>query len=162
MLWCSGCTWREGRVGNAVDSGRVDIIVDDKGMLPVHVLCDCHVVVWVSRLPLPLPLPDRVVVVVTAVFQLSLPLADRVQVALGGKDVMVTNMLIMDVSRLLIMLKDCCWSTFCCCAVACVSRLSLSLSDRVPVVKVALGGKDVLAMILIADMLTLLMLIMDC
>ena len=25
-----GCTWREERIGNALDSGRVDIVVDDK------------------------------------------------------------------------------------------------------------------------------------
>ena len=37
-------------------------------------ICDCHVVVWMSRL--------------------SLPLSDCVQVALGGKDVVVTKMLI--------------------------------------------------------------------
>ena len=84
----SSCTWREERVGNDLDSGRVDIIVDAKGMLPVRVLHDCHVV--------------------------------------------------------------------------CVSRLPLPLLDRVLVDLVALGGKDVLAMILIADVLTLLMLMMDC
>ena len=54
LLWCSGCTWREEHVGNALDSGHVDIVVVDKGLLPVRVLRDCHGVVCVSRLPLPL------------------------------------------------------------------------------------------------------------
>ena len=75
-MWCSGYTWREEHVGNALDSGRDDIVVDDKGLLLVRVLRDCHVVVCVSRFPLTLPLPlsDRVLVVVTAavVFQLHL------------------------------------------------------------------------------------------
>ena len=70
MLWCSSCTWREGRHGgNTLDIGRVDIVVDDKGLLLVRVLRDCHVVVCVSRFPflLPLPLPsDRVLIVVAA------------------------------------------------------------------------------------------------
>ena len=35
LVWCSNYTWREGRVGNAFHSGRVDIVVDDKGLLPV-------------------------------------------------------------------------------------------------------------------------------
>ena len=32
-LWSSGCTWREGRVGNALDRGRVDIVDAAKGLL---------------------------------------------------------------------------------------------------------------------------------
>ena len=85
LLWSSGCTWKEGCVGNALDSGRVDIAVDDKGMLPVRVLRDCHVVVFVSRFTLP-PLLDRVPVVAAAVvFGLPLPLLDHVLVALGGR-----------------------------------------------------------------------------
>ena len=55
----------------------------------------CCVVVCVSRLSLTLSLSDRVPVVV-------------VLVALGGRqDVMVTKMLIEDVSTLLLMIKDC-------------------------------------------------------
>ena len=46
---CSGCTWREGRVDNALDSGRVDIIVEDKGLMAVRVLRNCHVVVCVCH-----------------------------------------------------------------------------------------------------------------
>ena len=54
---------------------------------------------------------------------------------------MVTKMLIEDVSRLLMMLKDCCRSAVRCCVVVCVSRfpfpfpfpLPLSLSNCVPV-----------------------------
>ena len=34
---CSGRTWREGRVGNALDRGRVDVVDDAKGLLPVPV-----------------------------------------------------------------------------------------------------------------------------
>ena len=78
---------------------------------------------------------------------------------------MLAMLLIENMSALLMMLKDNCQSqsAFRCCVV-CISRLRLllSLSDRVPVVLVALGGKGVLAMILIADVFTLLMLIMDC
>ena len=60
---CSGCTWREGyHGGHDLDRGRVDIVDDDKGLLPVLVH-DCCAVVCVSQLPLP-PLSDRVPVVV--------------------------------------------------------------------------------------------------
>ena len=57
---------------------------------------------------LPLP-PDRgpVVVVVAAAVVFQLPLSDRVPVALGRKDVMVTKMLIENMSTLLMLLKDC-------------------------------------------------------
>ena len=89
----------------ALDSGRVNIVVDDKGLLLVRVLCDCRVVVCMSRLPLPLPSDCVPVVVVAAVvFRLPLPLSNCVPVAIGGKDVMVTKMLI-----LLLMMKYCCW-----------------------------------------------------
>ena len=81
---------------------------------------------------------------------------------------MLAMLLIEDVSTLLMMRKDCCRSAFRYCVVR-VSQLPLllPLSDRVLVaaaaaILVALGGKDVLAMILTADVLTLLMLIMDC
>ena len=85
---------------------------------------------------MPLPLPDRVPVAAALVFLLPLPLSDRVPVALGGKDVMVTRMLIESVSTLLLMIQDCCWSAFRCCVVR-VSRLPLPpLSDRVSVVAV--------------------------
>ena len=63
----------------------------------------CCVVVCILRLSL--PLSDRVPVVVLAaaavVFQLPLLLSDRVGVlvALGGKDVMVTNMDVVDASK---------------------------------------------------------------
>ena len=90
LLWCSGCTWREGRFGNALDSRRVDVVDDAKGMLPVRVLRDGHVF-CVSRLPLPLPLSDRVPVVL---------------VALGRKDVLVT-ILMADVLILLMLMMDC-------------------------------------------------------
>ena len=45
--------------------------------------------------------------------------------------------------------------------VVCVSQLPLPLSNRVGV-PVALGAKDALAMLLIADVLTLLLMIKDC
>ena len=48
LLWCSGCTWREGCVGNDLDSGRVYIVVDDKGLLPVRVPQLCCLVVMIS------------------------------------------------------------------------------------------------------------------
>ena len=32
---CSGCIWREERIGKALDSRRVGIVVDDKELLPV-------------------------------------------------------------------------------------------------------------------------------
>ena len=61
-----------------------------------------------------------------------------VPVTLGGKNVLAI-LLIEDVSSLLMMLKDCCRSTFRCCVVICVSRLPLllPLSDCVPAVIVA-------------------------
>ena len=70
-------------------------------------------------------------------------------------------LIVEDVSALLMMLKDYCRSAFQYCVVVCVSRflISLPLSDRVPV---ALGGKDVLAMLLIEDVSTLLMMLGDC
>ena len=33
LLWYSGFTWREERVGNALDSKRVDIVDADNGLL---------------------------------------------------------------------------------------------------------------------------------
>ena len=39
---CSGCTWREKRIGNALDSGRVDI-----AML-LSVCHDCHCHCWIA------------------------------------------------------------------------------------------------------------------
>ena len=61
----------------------------------------CCVIVCISRLPL--PLLDRVPVVVVAaavVFQLPLTLLDCVGVfALGGKDVMVTKMYGVDAAK---------------------------------------------------------------
>ena len=67
LLWCSGCNWREGcHGGHDLYRGRVNVVDDAKGLLPVLVRC-C--VVCVSRFPLPLPLSDcvPVVVVVAAV-----------------------------------------------------------------------------------------------
>ena len=58
----------------------------------------CCVVVCVSRLPLALPLLDRVVVAAAAA---------AVPVVLGGKDVMVSKMLIDDVLTLLLLIKNC-------------------------------------------------------
>ena len=76
----------------------------------------CCVVVCVSQLPLPLPLSDRVPVVVAVVFRLYLN------------------------DRLCWWRGVACWSAIPFCdghVVACVSQLSLPLSDRVPVVVVA-------------------------
>ena len=67
LLWRFGCTWREGRVDTALDSRRVDIVVDDKELWAVRALRNCHVVVCVSQLPL----SDRVPVA-AVVFQLRL------------------------------------------------------------------------------------------
>ena len=33
LLWCSGCTWREGRGDNNIDRERVDVVVGDKVLL---------------------------------------------------------------------------------------------------------------------------------
>ena len=69
-----------------------------------------------SRLSLPLsnriPVEVAAVVVFRLPLPLPLPLSDCVPVALGRKVIMVTNMLIKNVSRLLMMLKDFCWSAF--------------------------------------------------
>ena len=78
---CSGYIWREERVGKALDSGRVDIVIDYKGLLPVRVPRDCHrkltdrvpfVVAAAVVFRLPLLLSDRVLVVVAVVFQVQL------------------------------------------------------------------------------------------
>ena len=103
MPWCSGYTWREGRHGvHDLDRGRVDVVDDAKRLLMVRVLRDCHVVVCVSRLPL----PDCVSVVVAAAVVFLLPLLDCVLVALGGRDVL-TMLLIEDVLTLLMLIMDC-------------------------------------------------------
>ena len=76
LLWYSGCTWRKIRHGgHDLDRGRVEVVDDAKGLLPVPVR-DCCVVICVSRLPLP-PLSDcvpvvAVVVAAAVVFQLHL------------------------------------------------------------------------------------------
>ena len=61
-----------------------------------------------------------------------------VLVALGAKDVLAM-LLTADVLTLLLMIKDCCRSTFCCCVVVRTSRLPLllPLSDHIPVVAAA-------------------------
>ena len=76
--------------------------------------------------------------------------------------------MIEDVLTLLMKLKDCCRSKFCCCVV-CVSRFPFPLPLLLPnhvlivVVPVALGGKDVIVTkMLIENVLTLLMLIKHC
>ena len=48
--WCSGCTWREGRHGNALDSRRVDVVDDAKGLLliPVRVPLLCCLCVTIA------------------------------------------------------------------------------------------------------------------
>ena len=63
---CSSCIWREGchASGHDLDKGRVDVVDDAKGLLPVR---DCCVVLCVSRVPLPSPNRVLVVVVVAAV-----------------------------------------------------------------------------------------------
>ena len=33
LIWCSSCTWRDGRVGNALDSRYVDIVDADNVLL---------------------------------------------------------------------------------------------------------------------------------
>ena len=67
LLRCSSCTLREERVYNALDRGRVNIVDDAKGLLPICVplLCCC----------LQLPLSDCVpVVLVAAAVVFRLPL----------------------------------------------------------------------------------------
>ena len=65
--------------------------------------------VCVSRFSFPLPLLDHVPVVVAAAGVFPFPLSDRVLVALGGKDVMVTKTLIEDVLTLLMLIIKDCW-----------------------------------------------------
>ena len=74
------------------------ILIADVSILLLMMIKDCCLsafrscVVWLSRFPL--PLLDFVSVAV-------------VLVALGGKDVMVTNILIEDMSMLLMLIEDC-------------------------------------------------------
>ena len=74
-----GYIWREERVGKALDSGHVDVVVDDKGLSPVRVPRNCKstdrvpvVVAAVVVFRLSLPLSDHVLVVVAVVFQVHL------------------------------------------------------------------------------------------
>ena len=47
--WCSGCTWREGRHGDKdADRERVNIVVDDTGLLLVRVSLLCCLGVMIS------------------------------------------------------------------------------------------------------------------
>ena len=48
LLGCSGCTWREECVGNALDRGRVNIVDDARGPLPVRVSLLCCLGVMIS------------------------------------------------------------------------------------------------------------------
>jgi len=95
--WCSGCTWREGRVGGNLDRERVNVVdvakglKEDKGRLgvPGYVLAGCRwkqALVRTTRLPLSIRVP--------------------VVVVLEGKDIMVAMILIADVLTLLLMIKD--------------------------------------------------------
>ena len=83
--------------GYDLDRGRVDVVDDAEGLLPVHVPLLCYCL--------------RVMIAIAIVgsrFSCSCSCCCcGVTVALGGKDVMVTKMLIEDVSMLLILLKDC-------------------------------------------------------
>ena len=89
-------------VGNGVDRGRVDVVVDAKGLLPVPVcfplLCCLRVTISIA------------IAIVGLRSGCSCCCCCGVPVALGGKDVMVTNMLIENVLMLLMLLmliKDC-------------------------------------------------------
>ena len=95
LLWCSGCTWRKGRHGDKdVDRGRIKIVDDAKGLLPIHIplmyCCLCFTIA---------------IAIVGS--RSGCSCCCVVPVALGGKDVMVTKMLIEDVLALLMLLKDC-------------------------------------------------------
>ena len=73
LMCCSGCTWREGQYcGHNFDRGCVNFVDDARGLLPVRVL-QGHVVVCVSRFPL----PDPVLVVVPDVVVFLLHLEGR-------------------------------------------------------------------------------------
>ena len=76
---CSGYIWRGKCVGKALDSGRVGIVVGDKGPSLVRVPRNCKltdrvpvVVAAAVVLRLPLPLSDHVLVIVAVVFQVHL------------------------------------------------------------------------------------------
>ena len=94
MLWCTGCTWREGPVGNDLDSRRVDIVDADNGLLPVRVPLLCCLGVTIS------------IAIAIVGSRSGCSCCCGVLVALGGKDVMVTKILIENVSTLLLLIKD--------------------------------------------------------
>jgi len=104
LLWCSGCTWREGRVGGNLDRGGADAVDVDvaKGLKENE---------W--RLGVPGYVLDRRRWKQALVSTTQLPLSIRVPVVvvLEGKDIMVAIILIADMSALLLMIKDDC----CCC-----------------------------------------------
>ena len=93
-MWCSGCTWREGRRGDHdLDRGRVDAVDDAEGLFLVRVPLLCCLRVRISI--------D--IAIVGSRSSCSCCCCCGVLVALGGKDVMVTKMMIeTDVSTLLI------------------------------------------------------------
>ena len=97
--------------GHDLGRWRVSVVDDTKELLSVRILCGCHVVVCVSRLPL--PLPDHVPVVVAAVM---------FRMYLNGRFFWWRDVA--------------CWSVIPfrdCYVVVCISRLQLLLSDRVDV-----------------------------
>ena len=95
---CFGCTWRERRHGgHDIDRGRVNIVDDAKGLLPVRVLLLCCLCVMI-------PIG---IAMVGSRSGCSCCCCCGVLVALGGKDVMVTMMLIEDILTLLMLIMDC-------------------------------------------------------
>ena len=104
--------------GHELDRGRVNVVDDAKGLLPV---CGRCVFVCVSRLPLPI-LSDRVPVVVAVVFLLHLEGRRH-----GGHDLDRGRVDVVDDAKGLLPVRDC-------CVVLCVSRLPLPpLPNCVPV-----------------------------
>ena len=88
---CSGCTWREACVDNALDRGRINVVDGAKGLLPVRVLLLCCLHVTIAT-----------PVIVGLRSGCGCFCCSGVPVAFGGKDVMVTKMLIENLLLLLI------------------------------------------------------------
>ena len=98
ILRCSNCPWKEGRHGgHDLDRGRIDVVDDAKGLLLVCVPLLCCLPVKISV----------AIAIVRSQSSCSCCSCCNVPVALGGKDGMVTKILIENVSTLLLMIQDC-------------------------------------------------------
>ena len=155
LLLCSNCTWREGRVGNALDSRRVGVVDYAKGlfliMVRVPLLCYLHV-----------PLLCCLYVTIAIVIAIAV-IGSRFSSFARTSMMMMKECCLLIRDRILqlpvrVLLYCCLYVTIATPTIV-ESCSSCSCCCGVPVV---LGAKDVLAMLLIADVSALLMMLKGC